>query len=171
VADETYLRGLESKALTAIRSGFPRGIPPTAADMRNDHCPECQGTAALFASKHWDDVTASDLAHNPALTLLTEAGVRYYLPALMVLCVEAPGALDCVPSGVVGLLSPPNGKPSARLAEMHRSFDDAQRAAVAAFLEVAAAREKWDRFPPEAFDTAPVSKPLQRAIAYWSGPN
>jgi hypothetical protein len=136
--------------------------------MRNDHCPECAETNAIFAGKRWEEIVVADLAGNPAVSLLTAAGFRYYLPALMLRCVEAPEEGDCLPAGMIGMLSPPNGKPSARLAELLGGFDQAQVAAVRAFLDVFEAREKMNRYPPEAFDFAPASKELSRAIAYWS---
>lgn len=161
-------KALEAEACAAIRAAFSRGDPPSAEEMRNDHCPECRETNAIFAGKRWQEITARDLAGNPPVSALTAQGFRYYLPALMVLCIEATTELDCVPMGVLDSLSPPNHKPSGKLAEASRSFDDDQTRAVRAFLAVLAAREKLDAQPPEAFDSTPPTRVLARAIAFWS---
>jgi hypothetical protein len=165
--DAGYLRQLEQRAETAIRAAFQSGDPPTSAELQADHCRECSETNAIFKCKRWEEVAAADLVGNPPVSLLTPAAFQYYLPALMLRTVEAPQQLDCLPAGVIGMLSAPNGKPSARLADLLRKLDEAQIAAVRAFLSVCEAREKLDRCPPEAFASAPVSKPLARAIAFW----
>jgi hypothetical protein len=170
MADVTHLRQLEDRAVAAIRSAFPSGAPPTASEMRNDHCPECAETNAVFTGKRWEDIAVADLAGNPAVSLLTAIAFRYYLPALMLRCIEAAVKLDCLPASVVGMLSPPNGKPDARLADLLGGFDQAQVGAVRAFLHVFEAREKMDRYPPEAFDTVPASRVFTRALAFWSDP-
>jgi hypothetical protein len=167
-ADQAYLRQLERGAQAAIRAAFPDEDPPPSEELENPHCPECSEVAARFSGKRWVDMTVADLAGNPPVTLLTASAFRYYLPALMLRCVEAPGALDCLPEAVMSMLSPPNGKPGAILAELRQRLDEAQRIAVCAFLAVLEAREKMDRYPPEAFESAPASKPLARAISYWS---
>jgi len=83
-------------------------------------------------------------------------------------CLEAPVQGDCLPIAVVGLLSAPHGRPSAQLAYLSGSCDRAQVAAVVAFLTALEAEEKIELYPPEAFESGPVSKPLARAIEHWS---
>ncbi len=160
---------LVREAVAAIHAAFPDAPPPSPAEMHGDHCPECIATNAVFAGRRWQEITVADLARNLPVSLLTPAAFRYYLPALMLRSVEAPGLLDCVPEGVVGSLSPPNGKPSEDMAAVYATFDEAQIRAIVAFLRVFEAREKLDGYPPEAFEWAPVSRSLARAIDYWSG--
>ncbi|HVH46379.1 MAG TPA: DUF6714 family protein [Labilithrix sp.] len=162
------LRERENHAVASIEAAFPLDAPPTASEMQNDHCPECAEVSALFAGRRWDDIRVVDLVGNPSVSFLTGAGFRYYLPALMLRCIEAPVEVDCVPLSVLGRLSPPGGKPNAKLAELRASFDPARIGAVHAFLLVLEAREKIDWYPPEAFDSVPPSKGLARALAYWS---
>lgn len=45
------LNKLRTEAERAIRAAFPVGEAPSPAAMRNDHCPECQETAARFTGK------------------------------------------------------------------------------------------------------------------------
>ena len=168
MVEATHLRELERTALTVIRAAFPIAEPPSSAEMQNDHCPECREVSAVFVGKRWDAITASDLAGNLSVCLLPAPGLRYYLPALMLRCVEAPEQLDCVPDSVIATLSPPNNKPDAQLASLLASVNQAQVAAVLAFLRVFEARYKIDRFPPEAFEYVPASKVMVRAIAFWT---
>ena len=163
------LKELESAAIHAIRTAFSAGEPPSADQMRNDHCPECADTNAIFEGKHWQEITVDTLRANPAVSLLTIAALRYYLPALMLRCIESPLELDTLPSGIVSHLSPPNGKPSARLGDLRRSFTRAQNDAVVSFLRVQEARNKISEYPEEAFDDAPATRVVTRAIEYWAG--
>ncbi len=171
MAARTDLRALEREAAEAIRAAFPDLDPLAETELESTHCEECQDVSAMFRGKRWTDVTTADLAGNPPVSLLNVTAFVYFLPALMLRSVEAPEQLDCVPTEVLGALSPPNGKPSRKLAEVKRRFSLAQRAAVRAFLAVCETREKIDEYPPEAFDSVPASKPLARAIAYWSCPD
>ena len=152
---------LETRAVAAITAAFPDRGPPGPAEMHSDHCEECAKTNAIFAGRLWQELAPADLTGNPPVSLMTSAAIRYYLPALMCRCLEASGLLDCLPSMVVGILSPPNGKPPERLAAVYATFDEAQVAAIVAFLEVFEAREKLER-------GGAVSKPLARALSYWT---
>ena len=100
------LEKMKRDAVLLIGAAFPVGPPPSFAEKRNDHCPEGQETAAIFAGKRWPEIRGGDLERNPALSLLTPAAVHYYLPAMMVRSLEAERELDCTPDGVVWLLSP-----------------------------------------------------------------
>ena len=57
----TELQALLQVAIDTIIAAFPVGVPPTADEMQNDHCPECTETAARFVGKRWPDVGPSDL--------------------------------------------------------------------------------------------------------------
>src|SRR5579871_1587416 len=100
------VEAVKRDAERAIRAAFSVTEAPSAEAMRNDHCPECAQTSARFVGKRWSDLAAEDLEGNPAPGCLTAAGFRYYLPAMMLLSLEHPRRLDCLPDGLVGELSP-----------------------------------------------------------------
>lgn len=166
------LEQMKRDVVLAIGAAFPIGDPPSFAEMRNDHCEECQETAAIFAGKRWPQVRVDDLTGNPALSLLTPAGMHYYLPAMMVRSLEAERALDCVPHEVVSDLSPRGGKPSERQAAWHSGFTPEQVQAILAFLRYRDVAEKIQCSEPDWEDewvlAIPTSnKVLARAIEYW----
>jgi hypothetical protein len=165
------LRHLEEQATASIRAAFARIDVPGPEEVRNDHCPECQETAARFACMRWEEVTVATLllAPKPSISLLTPAAFRYYLPALMLCCLEAPMELDVLPDAVIGNLSPPNGKATGLTGERLRDFTSAQGVAILAFLRVFELRQKMDSAASaDALDLAQVRKPLARAITYWT---
>jgi hypothetical protein len=171
MAAAATLRPLEEKATASIRAAFASIAEPSPADMQNDHCPECQETSARFAGQRWEDITVATLllAPKPSIGLLTPAAFRYYLPALMVRCIEAPRALDVMPDAVIGKLSPPNAKATGRTGERLRDFTAPQAAAILSFLRVFEMRERIENAASEeTLESAPVRKPLARAIKYWT---
>jgi hypothetical protein len=151
---------LKRKAAAEIRSAFPDAEPPSLADMRNDHCLECQETVRRFAGKRWMDIAVQDLVGNPGPGFLTDTGVRYYLPAMMLHSIEAERELDCFPDSVVGLLSPAGGKPSERNAARLSGYPQEQVKAILAFLRYREAREEIER-------SEPPGRVVTRAIKYW----
>lgn len=155
----------------AIRVAFPVGDAPSAAEMRNDHCPECEETVARFTGKAWPNVSADDLLGNPGPGHLTAAGFRYYLPAMMLLSVEFTRELDCFPDGLIGELSPKGTPLSARDADRLR-FTQGQAQAILGFLHFFEIQRKLDcsdpDWPAEAILAVPTERPLERAIDYWS---
>lgn len=76
--------------------------------------------------------------------------------------------LDVIPDSLIGILSPPNEKATGRTAErLH--FNTAQAGAILAFLRVLEVRERIDSgLPDDALEFAPVTRPLARAIRYWT---
>jgi hypothetical protein len=162
------LDDLERRATDAILAGFEDAEPPTAEEMRNTHCPECEEISARFAGKPWRAITEEDLARNAAVALLPAAALGYYLPGIMLRCVEA-RRVDYFLQSIVHYLSPPNGKPSEHLRRATAAFRRPQITALIAFLELAGAREAADLHPPEALEWAPLSKVVRRALAYWRG--
>jgi hypothetical protein len=167
----TTLRHLEKEATASIRAAFASTTEPSPAHVQNHHCPECQETSARFAGKRWEDITVATLllAPKPSISLLTPAAYRYYLPALMVCCIEAPGPLDGRPDELIGCLSRPNAEATAGIDERLRDFTASQVAAILSFLHVCEMREKIENSPSEeALEWATVRKPLARAIRYWT---
>ncbi len=167
------LETLRRAAVEAIEGAFPVGEPPSDHELRNDHCSECKETIGRFIGKRWPDVSVADLSGNPSPALLTAAGFRYYLPAMMLRSMEAKTRLDCFPDSVIAELSPPGGKLSARGKDRLRDFTDAQIHAILAFLMFLEAVEKaaWagPDWPEDAIAAVPTDRPLSRAIKYWRG--
>jgi hypothetical protein len=165
------LRHLEEEATASIRAAFASIAEPSPADMQNEHCPECKETSARFAGKRWEDITVATLllSPKPSVGLLTPVALRYYLPALMVRRIEAPRTLDVMPDEVIGQLSPPNAKATGRTDERLRDFTAPQAAAILAFLRVFEMRERIENAASEeTLEWAAGSKPLVRAIKYWT---
>jgi uncharacterized protein DUF6714 len=164
------LRRLEETATASIRAAFVGTAEPSRAEMRNDHCPECRETSAYFAGQRWEEITVATLVlAKPSVALLTPAAFRYYLPALMLRCIEARLELDVLPESVIGNISPPNAKATGFADERLRDFTAAQVTAVLAFLRVFEMREKIDSgASEEALEFTPVHRPLARAIRYWT---
>jgi hypothetical protein len=167
------LESLRLSVAEAIRSAFPVGEPPDVELMRNDHCPECQETVALFVGKPWPAVLAADLQGNPGPGFLTAAGFRYYLPAMMLRSVEAWQELDCFPDSVVGELAPAGGKPTPDHREKLTGFTSDQINAILSFLRFAETSEKFEwadlDWPEEAIQAVPVQRRITRGIKYWIG--
>jgi hypothetical protein len=166
------LEQMRRDAVLLIGNVFPAGEPPSFAEMRNDHCPECQETAAIFTGKRWPELSFKDLTRNPPLSLLTPAAMHYYLPAVMVRSLEAERELDCVPGDLVSDLSPHDGKPSERQAACYRGFTPGQVRAILAFLRCRDVSEKLDVSQPDWEDEWVLAIPtgdkvLARAIEYW----
>lgn len=173
MATTAFLEQLAAEALAAIRSAFPVDDPPTRSEIGNDHCEECFEVNGILAGKRWDVVTTADLRRvHDGLPLLSEAGFRYYLPAVMLGCITAPEALDVMPDSFLSALSPPNGRPDDALACVSGRLDAPQVRAVIAFLTLCDARQKAekvgaDAIDAEALDSVRSSRVVERAIAYW----
>lgn len=170
MAAAATLRRLEDEATASIRGAFASAPQPAPVDVQNDHCPECQATAACFAGKRWQDVTVATLLDpRPSPALLTPAAFRYYLPAFMIGCIEAPRALDVIPNDVIGQLAPPNAKTTGRTGDCLHDITVPQAAAILSFLRIFEMRERIENAASEeTLEWAHVSRPLARAIAYWT---
>ncbi|HEY4016865.1 MAG TPA: DUF6714 family protein [Polyangiaceae bacterium] len=170
MAPTVILRQLEEHATASILAAFASTEVPDPADVRNDHCPECRETAETFSGEPWDAITMEKLvASRPSPCLLTAAAFRYYLPALMLRCIEAPVVLDVLPDELIGTLSPAGGNPDGASAERWREFTASQVAAILAFLRVFEMRQRMESGASEdLLDVARVTKPLARAIRYWT---
>jgi hypothetical protein len=168
--DAGTLGRLEVEAKASIRTAFASTDEPPLSELENNHCPECQATAARFAGRRWDQISvATHLANpRPSIALLTPAAFRYYAPALMLGCIEAPLELDVMPDELIGSLSPPNAKLTGDTVE-RLNFTAAQAAAILAFLRVFELRQRTDSaLPEDALEFTPVTRPLARAIRYWT---
>jgi hypothetical protein len=164
--------GIREQAMGTIRDAFPVDVAPPLDQLQNNHCLECSEVAATFSGKPWSEVSISDLDRNLGVPLMTPAAFRYYLPALMLRCMEARRELDTVPDAVVGRLAPRGGRLAASDADALAGFTRQQVLAILSFLRWSEAQEKLEWSKPgwstEAVDAVPADKVLARAIRHWS---
>lgn len=158
------LENARQAVVRAIEAAFPAVPQPGPEDVQSDHCPECTETAARFAGRAWPEIKASDLTGNPSPSLLNPKAFHYYLPALMLQCLEAGRDLDCLPMSLVGALSPAGGKPSAHDREKLSGFTADQVHAILSFLRHFEATEMEGES-----DDRSRRRVLARAVTYWSG--
>jgi hypothetical protein len=152
-------------ARDAILAAFPDDPAPPLEALRNDHCLECAELGQRFSGKAWSELVAADLAGNPAVSLLTPAGFRYLLPAMMLLSMEHAHELDCLPSSLVHALSPSGGKAGPWLKAVFDGVSPEQLGAIVAFLRHHEAQLLEDRPPVDESELRVVT----RAIRYASG--
>ena len=154
---------LQHTAIGTITAAFPVDPIPTAEEVQNDHCPECAELAARFSGKRWNEIARSDLEGNPSPSLLTATAFRYYLPAMMLHAIKNAAMLDCFPASLVGVLSPPGGKPSAHMGHTFAGITATQAAAIVAFLRYFEVRQAEDE-PADRVGRRVVV----RALNYWN---
>jgi len=133
-----------------IREAFP---PVRYFGVMNDcPCDECTELRVTLQRRSWDEIPASfiDLRRGPGL--LTDTAVHAFLPAFMIRAFEDPALDNITLRFTVYSLCPslpedddPPGRPPTidRLQELARLFSPAQCAAIRAFLDHAAHRDKW----------------------------
>jgi hypothetical protein len=138
-------------------------MPPANA-LKNDHCQECTETCQTFLDASgsfmtWD-VAAGQPAARPAISLLTVAAWRYYLPTFLIWCVRDTIQADVLVDTVAHTLS---RRSDSQFEERSRGFSRAQREAIALFLE-------WHQEWQLAEGFAPGEGPLRhtaKGIAFW----
>jgi hypothetical protein len=155
------LRRLEDEARANIRTAFASSEEPSPSQVENNHCPECQETAARFAGRPWDQISVATLLNpRPSIGLLTPAAFKYHVPALMLACIEAPHELDVLPDSLIASLSPPDAMATGDAAE-RLNFTAAQSGAIVAFLRVFELRQRIDSgLAEDTLELAPVTRPL-----------
>jgi hypothetical protein len=153
----------------AIVRVFPVDEVPAWADLQAEHCPECAEIAGIFSGRPWPDVVL-EISDELAVSLMTPAAFRYYLPALMIRCIRGGTGGGLLTDAVVGALSPPRGSHAKDLPSHGLTSD--QVSAVLAFLKwrEAAAKLEWanPEWSEEAIESVPTGAVLRRAIDYWT---
>ncbi|HET6341340.1 MAG TPA: DUF6714 family protein [Gemmatimonadota bacterium] len=152
--------------LELVEGAFARVDMPSEEVLVNHHCCECLETSEAYAGAAWQEVTLDQLLAGRETALLTVEAWRYYLPAVIAWSVRDPAAVDVIADNLVFQLTPPGdgGALGGWFEPRASGFDPAQRAAIAAFLEWFAERERasWGELgavPPGRTD---------RALAHWS---
>jgi hypothetical protein len=130
----------------------------------NDHCDECIEVSKAFGGRRWPDIALGDLLASET-ALLTAAAWRYYLPAVICLCVRDPDAADIRCEYLVYQLEPPEpGKDDVWFEERRGGFTEAQRQAIVGYLSWYRAREEAQYANLEM----DVPQHVYRALAHWT---
>ena len=137
------IRGADDIA-EQITAAFASSERPAPDALRNDHCCECAETSDAYGGRPWTEISLQDILRGRETALLSATAWRYYLPAMMIWCIRAPDAVDVIQDNLVYQLEPPvegRGVPEW-FAERAAGFSDAQRAAIAAYLDWSRQREE-----------------------------
>jgi hypothetical protein len=151
-----------------VLDGFHATPYPGDDDLVRGGDPECRAVADAFRGVDWRDVTIAMVRdHKEALPLFTPGAFRYFLPAYLIGCLDAPAEVDVALDGVVFNLTPPSrAARQATFGARAQLFSAAERAAIVAFLEWMDAGEIAD------WASAGMEPPERRAkpaLAYWRG--
>ena len=102
-------------------------------------CPECDDIAMHFRGTSWHDRTVAELQqYQSALTFFTPQALQYFLPAYMLVSLEAWHEADDIPFSILCICLPSDPSTDARLQQYERErfeiFTAPQRQAIAAYL-------------------------------------
>ena len=128
----------KDEALIRIDATFA-GVPrPDNGELHHPESYDDMDLQRLYEIRSWRDMTDQDVIEEyAALSFLSAAGFRYFLPAYMRFALLNPDSPQAVVSSTIWALDP--NLYSDGIAAYARSkyalFDEAQRAAVVAFLE------------------------------------
>lgn len=156
-------------ATAKIRETFQDATYPGDDNIVTDggHDPECREIEDGFKGKAWASISPRTvLQYKDALPLLTPAAFRYYLPAYLIACLEAPEEIDVAWDNVIFNLTPP--KQQERLQREFRArteeFTVHQVEALVAFLEFVNEREQAESGQP---GMAALEDRVRPALEYW----
>ena len=114
-----------------------------------------------FAGKRWQDLTAEELrTGHAALSMMTPEGLRYYLPAYLILIVNDPEEADVERDKTRWSISPPpfGFGPLEAFETRVNLLSLQERIAVAYFFEYLRRSDEFDLFSDE---------PINRITYYW----
>lgn len=136
----------------------------------SNYDPEIRDVEAGFRGKRWQDITVEFLEkYDNALPLLSTAGYRYYFPAYMIGCVEAPFDVNIVPDALVTMLTPPKNRAGSRwdfFWTRSSQFSPAERAAILMFLKY---QQEWELNDKRDMPKDLVQDRVAPAIEFWQG--
>lgn len=115
-----------------LEYAFPPDAPPPSGNLVVPFSadPDRASLAALLAGKYWSSVTWPYLSEkysgcsDEVPIYMTSAGLRYFLPALIRMCLRYPGEVDCMPSAMLSCFSRDDTKRAEVIAGM---TDDQKR--------------------------------------------
>jgi hypothetical protein len=124
----------------SIESAFA-DVPYPGDDRIADHqdCPECDEVRAHFRGATWHGHTVAELQqYQSVLPLFTPEALQYFLPAYMLVSLEAWREADDIPFSILCVCLPPDPREDAGLRQHRRErfviFTPRQREAIAAYL-------------------------------------
>jgi hypothetical protein len=135
-----------------IEDAFAAVPRPGDEELLHEDCADDNDIKSLYGIPHWRDVSDEVVEYEyAALFFLSPAGLRHFLPAYMSYSLRHPDSGHAVVGSTVFALTPMPNEPTRSFSlSKFTLFDDAQRAAVVAFLEamsghedVAGALEHW----------------------------
>ncbi len=130
--------------IAQVTTAFPAEPVPPPAALFNDHCDECIEVSKAFGGRPWPDISLGDLLASET-ALLTAVAWRYYLPAVICLCVRDPDAAGIRCEYLVYQLEPPEpGKDDVWFEERRGGFTEAQRQAIVGYLSWYRVREEGE---------------------------
>ena len=142
------------RALAEIDAAFASAPRPTNRELLHPQCADDNDIVALYAYPHWHDVP-DDLVEREyaALSFLSAAAFRHFLPAYLRWVLRRPESGAAVVSSTVWSLDPTmyEAPLDAFAASKFDELDEAQTRAIVKFLEA---------MPPD--------EDVDRALAYWN---
>jgi hypothetical protein len=148
------------RTLRQIESAFAGAPRPPDERLLHERSRDDNDIAALYAIAHWRDVPDAVVENEyAALSFLSPEGFRHFIPAYMRFALRQLGTGRAAVDSTIWSLSPDVYEdPGLRdyVISKLRALDDAQRAAVVAFLEAVRAQG----------DDAEASE-AERALTYW----
>ena len=144
------------EALEAVERAFGDLERPSNAELHHADSSDDTDIQPLYEMAHWKDMTDADvIGLYAALAFLSPEGFRYFIPAYLSYCLRNPESPEAVVDSTVWAFLPTMFVSSLQdyVASKFSLLDDAQRAAVEAFLEA----------------MVPFNQDAGRALEYWRG--
>lgn len=129
---------MTEQVLRQLDAAFADAPRPANEDLLHEQCFDDGDIAALYGIGHWrdvpDDIVEREYA---ALSFLSAAGFRHFIPAYMSWVLRHPKSPAAVVDSTLWALAPSRNPPElvAFALSKFMLLDEAQRAAIAAFLE------------------------------------
>lgn len=148
----------------SIESAFA-DVPYPGDDRIADHqdCPECDDVRQHFRGATWCGHTVAELQqYQSVLPLFTPAALQYFLPAYMLVSLDAWSEADMIPFSILQMCLPPRSDTDAGLHRYHDErfsiFTPSQRAAIAAYLQ------EWVRSDSHALGADDIPSAVERLL-------
>ena len=121
-----------------VRSAFPEVPVPRRKKIVVSDDPESKEIVRDFGKRKWSEIPFETLFwHRESLFMMSETGIRYYLPAYLLAMVERYDETDLMPDAVISSLTPDElwRERSGEYDRLIRGFTQRQIEAVCAVLQ------------------------------------
>ena len=121
-----------------VRSAFPEVPVPRRKKIVVSGDPESKEIVRDFGKRKWSEIPFETLFwHRESLFMMSETGIRYYLPAYLLAMVERYDETDLMPDAVISSLTPDElwRERSGEYDRLIRGFTQRQIEAVCAVLQ------------------------------------